>query len=294
MEVLQNAIEDKLIDGLSYKLDNTASYITERNSSTFWAVGSNEYSPTGVRVIKLLINGDGWLDPSTVKIQFDLQNKDPAPQVLRTLSGGWSFIRRCRIMANSALIEDIDAHNHVHEMFCDLQARHVQENINVENFGISYDSIYGKELIKTPVGGSTGTVNLFSQNFVGVAGGETRTVSFSLLSGILSQPKFLPLRYCPLTIELELCNNFYDPIISPQYPGWNDVNDLKITPTNTASNWIISNVQVKCDICKMDNQLENSFAERFLSGQTIPINYSSFITNMQVLQGKTPSVKNND
>ena len=92
MEVLQNAIEDKLIDGLSYKLDNTASYISERNSSTFWAVGSNEYSPTGVRVIKLLINGDGWLDPSTVKIQFDLQTKDPAPQVLRTLSGGWSFL----------------------------------------------------------------------------------------------------------------------------------------------------------------------------------------------------------
>ena len=144
MEVLQNAIEDKLIDGLSYKLDNTASYITERNSSTFWAVGSNEYSPTGVRVIKLLINGDGWLDPSTVKIQFDLQNKDPAPQMLRTLSGGWSFFRRCRIMANSALIEDIDMYNHIHEMFCDLQARHVQENINVENFGISYDSIMEK------------------------------------------------------------------------------------------------------------------------------------------------------
>ena len=69
MEVIQNAIEDKLIDGLSYKLDTTASYITDRNASTFWASGSNEYSPTGVRVIKLMINGDGWLDPSTVKVQ---------------------------------------------------------------------------------------------------------------------------------------------------------------------------------------------------------------------------------
>ena len=89
MEVISNAVEDKLIDGLSYKLDNTASYITERNSSTFWAVGSNEYSPNGVRVVKLLINGDVWLDPSTVKLQFDLVNKDA--KSLRTISGGWAF-----------------------------------------------------------------------------------------------------------------------------------------------------------------------------------------------------------
>ena len=286
MEVIQNAVEDKLIDGLSYKLDNTASYITERNSSTFWAVGSNEYSPTGVRVVKLLVNGDGWLDPSTTKVQFDLVNKDA--KTLRTLSGGWAFFRRLRILCNGALIEDIDMYNHVHEMFSDLQARHVQENINVENFGISYDSIYGKELIKTPTGGVG--LTYFKDNFVGVAANDTRSVSFSLLSGILNQPKFLPLRYCPLTIEMEICNNLYDPIISPQYPGFSDVTDLGITAADTASNWQIQNVQIKCDICKMDNQLENEFAQRFLSGQTIPINYSTFITNLQVLQGQTPSV----
>ena len=290
MEVIQNAVEDKLIDGLSYKLDNTASYITERNSSTFWAVGSNEYSPTGVRVVKLLINGDGWLDPSTVKIQFDLANKDP--KLLRPLSGGWCFFRRLRILCNGALIEDVDAYNHVHEMFADLQARHVQENINVENFGISYDSIYGKDLIKTPtaITGGTITASYFRDNYVGITANDTRTISFSLLSGILNQPKFLPLRYCPLTIELEVCNNLYDPIISPDYPGWTDTNDLNIKAADTSSNWIIQNVQVKCDICKMDNQLENEFAQRFLSGQTIPINYSTFITNLQVLQGQTPSV----
>ena len=149
----------------------------------------------------------------------------------------------------------------VHEMFSDLQARHVQENINVENFGISYDSIYGKTLIQTPTSGKSGTNTLFKDNYVGVAANDTKTVSFSLLSGILNQPKCLPLRYCPLTIELEVCNNLYDPIISPQYPGWSDTNALAITAADTASNWQIQNVQVKCDVCKMDNQLENEFAQ---------------------------------
>ena len=145
-------------------------------------------------VLLLLINGDGWLDPSTVKIQFDLVIKDA--KSLRTISGGWSFFQRLRILCNGALIEDIDAYNLVHETFCDLQARHVQENINVENFGISYDSIYGKTLIQTPTSGTSGTNTLFKDN-VGVAANDTRTVAFTLLSGILNQPKYLPLRYCP-------------------------------------------------------------------------------------------------
>jgi len=240
--------------------------------------------------VKLLVNGDGWLDPSTVKVQFDLVNRDA--KSLRPLSGGWAFFRRLRILCNGALIEDIDMYNHVHEMFSDLQARHVQENINVENFGISYDSIYGKQLIQNPTLISAGTItqSYFKDNYVGIAANDTRTVSFSLLSGILSQPKFLPLLYCPLTIELEVVNNLYDPIISPQYPGWTDTNALNITAADTSSNWQIQNVQIKCDVCKMDNQLQNEFAQRFLSGQTIPINYSTFITNLQVLQGQTPSV----
>ena len=45
MEVISNAVEDKLIDGLSYKLDNTASYITERNSSTFGPLGQTNIVP---------------------------------------------------------------------------------------------------------------------------------------------------------------------------------------------------------------------------------------------------------
>ena len=113
------------------------------------------------------------------------------------------FFRGLRILCNGALIEDIDYYNHCHEMFADLQARHVQENINVENFGISCDSIYGKALIQTPtlsVGGTI-TSSYFKDNYVGVAANDTRTVS---------------LRYCPLTIELEVYNNLYDPFISPQ------------------------------------------------------------------------------
>jgi hypothetical protein len=69
-------------------------------------------------------------------------------------------------------------------MFSDLQALHVQENINVENFGISYGSIYGKQLIQTPtlINSGTFTSSYFKDNFFGVGPNDTRTVSFNLLS----------------------------------------------------------------------------------------------------------------
>ena len=69
METISNSIEDSLIDGLSYKLNSTASYITERRSSTFFASGGNVYAPnSGTKVIKLELKGEGWLDPSTLKL----------------------------------------------------------------------------------------------------------------------------------------------------------------------------------------------------------------------------------
>jgi hypothetical protein len=134
----------------------------------------------------------------------------------------------------------------------------------------------------------------FLSNFFSVFAGDAKTVSFTPLAGIFSQGKMIPIKYCPLTIELELCNNLYDPIISSDSPGWN------ATAVNAAfgvdagfgygTNWQIESPVIKCDVCRMDNELENQFAQRFLSGQTIPISYSTFVFQHQALSGQSPSV----
>ena len=62
METVSNSIEDSLISGLSYKLDATASYITDRKSCTFYAMGGNAYSSnSGTKVMKLVSNSEGWV-----------------------------------------------------------------------------------------------------------------------------------------------------------------------------------------------------------------------------------------
>ena len=110
MEATAQSVDDHPIEGLSFKLRPGASYVTNRRSVSYYPTGGNDYSPAGVKVIKLVLTGHDWLDPSTVRIQFDLQNTYATPagatenaaqvaaHLLRPVSGPWSFFRRARII----------------------------------------------------------------------------------------------------------------------------------------------------------------------------------------------------
>ena len=118
MEAVANSVDDALIDSLSFKLSNSASYLTDRKSVTFWPSGSNIYKTnSGTKVIRFVLTNDNWLDPSTVRVMFNLHNTNTDPlKRLRTISGAWSFFRRMRIMCQGTLIQDFD-YNRTCEMF---------------------------------------------------------------------------------------------------------------------------------------------------------------------------------
>ena len=110
VEVMSASIEDYLIDGISYKLKPGASYINERRSSTFHPSGSNVYSCSGgTKLIKIVLTGDEFLDPSTFRVMLDVVNThSDAAKELRVLGGPGSFFRRVMLMCGGICIEDID------------------------------------------------------------------------------------------------------------------------------------------------------------------------------------------
>ena len=88
VEAVANSVEDVLVDGLSFKLRPGASYINERKSVTYHPQGSNIYSTNGTKLIKILVSGDSWMDPSTFRTQYNLVNNDATlAHVLRPLGG---------------------------------------------------------------------------------------------------------------------------------------------------------------------------------------------------------------
>jgi hypothetical protein len=204
---------------------------------------------------------------------FDLHNTnaDPAKR-LRTISGAWSFFRRMRVMCQGTLIEDFD-YNRTCEMFEVLTSVHNRDNDDIENFGYRADT--------TPPGTAHSVDTL-----PGIPGGSHQTVGMKLCSGLLNQPKMLPLKYCPLTIELELVNNATDVVITPNV-------DAIFTTANTSADWSIENVQLKCDICNLDNSLQNNYDAHLLSGKSLPINFNTYITQSQAISGTDVGVSLN-
>ena len=271
VEAIANGIEDKLIDGLSFKMNPGASYLVDRRSVTFHPQGSNIYRPTsGTKLIRILLTGDNWLDPSTLRVMFTLTNEEvTAAKCLRPLSGPWSFFRRMRILAAGQVVEDIDQYNRIHEMMQFFVAKESRANDAAEAFGIYHDKHSDNDDTTT--------------DFPGIRGGQGIQVLFKPLSGLLNQNKMLPIRYAPITIELELVDSMTDPIYSTfkASPGANDITD-----TITSQLWNINNVQVKVDMCTLDNALDNSYAQHLLSGKSLPISYNTFVSQMQTIAGQ--------
>ena len=136
VEAFANSIEDKLVDSLQFKLKEGASYINSRRSVSFYPQGSNIYtSKSGAKVVRIMLTGDNWLDPSTVRISFDVVNNDPeASHELRPIGSPWSFFKRFRLLISGTAVEDISEYARTHEMMHTLTSKASRTNDFCEAF----------------------------------------------------------------------------------------------------------------------------------------------------------------
>ena len=117
LETTAAALEDQLIDGLSYKLKNGANYVQRRESSTLFPAGGNSYSNSGVRVIRIPIVSDGWLDVSTIQLQYKLTCTDSVADTgsartrVELMSGQHAPFGRIRLLCGGQQLEDIQSYN---------------------------------------------------------------------------------------------------------------------------------------------------------------------------------------
>ena len=220
MEHHAQSIDDALIGGLSYKLKPGASYVTNRRSVSYFASGGNSYSPNGVKVMKFNLTGDQWLDPSTFRIAFQLNsnngvNANDFKIMVQLLS--WNpavFFCRARLICGGQVVEDIDDFNRLSLMLTDLLPEDDQHDIACEGFG-NFDFVKGDAQAADQRKGYRQTDYDLSGNV-----GLSRRVQFKPMLGIFNQEKLIPLRYCPIQIELELVNQQSDPVTTEPAEGF--------------------------------------------------------------------------
>ena len=193
MESIKHNTEHLLVDSLSFKLPGSGQYVVDRRNCTVQPEGGNSYSASsGTRVLKFQLNGEGWLDPSTVRIMFDVVNTDGGiTKPLKPLGYWHGFFKRLRLSLRGQIIGDIQDFSRVSHMFKIFENPQTRLNYMCEGFGYFDDVLYLDEIGDIP----------------GIKPGMYQTVMFKPLCGLFNQSKYLPLRYMPIELELELADN---------------------------------------------------------------------------------------
>ena len=119
MAIIKHNTEYTLVDSLPFNSPGSGQSVVDRRSCTFHTEGGNSYSASnGTRVHTFRLNGKGWLDPSTVRLMFDVMNTDPDDtKTLKPIGYCHGFFRRLRISVRGQIIEEAQDFNRVSHMF---------------------------------------------------------------------------------------------------------------------------------------------------------------------------------
>jgi len=321
------AVEDKLLNGLSFKLGVGASYISNRRSVSFQPLGSNVYECNGgTRVLRFNLGGTGFLDPDTLRVSYDMVNKATgALKNLRMLGGPYSIFRRGRLMCGGTVIEDLDNFHKISHMLQLLKSKNSRLNEQSEGFGMEWDDhAYLTETL-VPVGYGygegkpqlTGTYSVVDgtnvarvfngfkvargidkDSFEGIKPGESQRVLFKPCFGLFaeSQTKFIPIEYANLVLELELVQDPNEPVLFQGLYGSATLDGdaagtaraaMTFDEANCSNEWRIQNCEIKADLITLDDQLNASYSQHLLSGKSLSISYSTMISQTQTITGQS-------
>jgi hypothetical protein len=199
---------DELSSPLEYRLKNTSTSITNRRYTQLFCSGGNSYAPTGVKPMRWQISSDNpgtFLDTSSMWLKFTVSNQDASASISMANSAFCSF-DRLRIYAGGNLLEDISSYNRVYAM---LQAWLPTER---------------KSMLSVSAG-TQGT---------GIGSSSSQTFCVPLVCGLTMQDKLWPLRFAPLSIELDLVGTNAEALHSGTGP------------------WVISDATILCDQFESD------------------------------------------
>jgi hypothetical protein len=201
-----------------------------------------------------------------------------------------------RIICGGTIIEDVDNYNRVHELFHQLSSTAKRQNDAILGFNTAtVDDLYNLDRM-TPM-----SRNIF--DYTGIS--NTKEVMFIPLSGLVNQDKYLPLRYMGgLTLEFELVSdpteclisaaymsgatNAYPSVGAPLIPAVDVISVL--AAANLATAWTLSDIQIKCDVIQLDNNLNDEYVKYLLSGKALAINYNTYVSQYQTVNGVQNSI----
>ena len=161
--------------------------------------------------------------------------------------------------------------------FSKLMSQGARRDEANEGFGYRYDD----ELLTSVnnAGNAALTYEVNASNCQGFY--SEMTVGFKPLRGLFSQFKYLvidPNKYDESDTGLDEGIRTRFTVVVAGDTG---------KATNTSIDLEISNPRVVCDVCALDNNLNNEYTKHLLEGKGLPITYTTYITQSQTVKGST-------
>ena len=189
LEVHASALQDSLIDGMSFGSRNTASYVLSRRSVSFPPQSGGTFEPAKLRLLRFSLQdavdggSSGWIDGSTLRLAFIFHNKTET-NLYYDADLPAAMFRRLRVTCGGVEAHDISDYGRTCQMFSLLLPSARRLNDVAEGFANS------------------------DHDFATIAMNENRRVVTQLLAPIFQAQQFLPIALMGgLVIELELDNH---------------------------------------------------------------------------------------
>jgi len=264
MESTLSAQEDHVISQLEFTLPKVASYVTERIEAVYVPAGA-VFRPDGLRLLRIPITSDGFVDASSICIEATLRNHSATKMLTMSDPSLSSMIAEMRVFMSGVEVERVQDYGRLVETLnrgISMEKRINNADLELE---ISRDANgTGKGI---GFGNNSGYIHPEPINF-----GKSVTMFHKPLLGICQQKNFIPtwaLTSQGLVLEILLCSSMADPLLT---------GDDGALAGDPSQDWSLEQIRLHCDVIKINSQMQNSYASHILSGKSLTIPMRSYTT----------------
>ena len=236
--------EAPTMDSLDFSLPpaNTA-VVDRRQHVRAYPTSASTLTPTGTRTVRIRLGGDDFVDSSSVRIQYTInETASVSGKKLVPFCGPWGAWSQVYLRSNGVELDNIPQYGRFHQQYGWNQLGMLEQ--------------YGEAGI-CGMGGSwvDGTPNTPAMGTIAVGG--SYTVIHKVHVSMFNSGKYLPVRYMPLELEMTLNSSAAD---------W-----LNAASGANSTSYSISNIQLIYDAYILDESVQESFYKALLANRALSI-----------------------
>ena len=226
---------------LSYELPAPSTAVVERKQHCrAYPSSASTLSHTGTRTVRIRLGGEGFIDPSSVRLQYTIVNAEG--KWMRPYTGPWGVWGTVRLLSGGTEIDHIADYGRFHTQYMWNQ--------------LSMADQWGSAAIEGMHVSDTSASNNGQPKMGEINGGGSFTCMHKLGLSLFSNQKLLPVKFAPLEVELTLRDTISD---------W-------LNPGNNGSQvFSLTDVQILYDSMELDEAVQNALFSSLLKNRVLSI-----------------------